>query len=290
MSDAVTTTPTTAGDRLAAARDPVEGHALARAAEGARTVFRSLSFVARHPRVGRWLLLCMAAYTAVWVAVMWEAAAWQARFLDAVLGVKGTAWWQAALWEIGRALALLGWWLFAIVSVFAIAGPLLSPLFGMLAEAVETAFYGSEPAPLPWPQRLREMAHGVGRAAILGGLQIGGSLLIAGAGFVAGLIFPPLGTLIGTVLGGGWSALWFAMIAMSHTLENHYVGVGRQLALAPRFTATLLGFGLAGQLFAWLPFAAPVLVVAGALLTCRLQTHGHIELPLRKQQQDRPSP
>lgn len=279
-----------APDPLHDARDPLAGHALQRLLEGARTVLRTLSFIARHPRVGRWLLLCMVAYSIVWGLVIWEAASWQDRVLDALLGPKGAAWWEAALWEIGHFLALIVWWLFAVVSIFAVSGPLLSPLFGMLAEAAETAFYGTDPVAIDWPQKLREMAHGALRAAILAVLQIGGSLLFAGAGFLVGLVFPPAGTLIGSILGGGWSALWFAQIAMGHALENHYVGVGAQLALVPRSFALMLGFGVAGQLFAWLPFAAPVLVVAGSVLCFRLERSGHVSLPLRRTEIAPPAP
>ncbi len=282
----MSTTP----DALASASDPLAGHAIARFGEGARTVLRSLSFVARHPTVARWLGLCMVAYTVIWGLVMWEAASWQGRVVEALLGAKGASWWEATLWEIGRALTLLAWWLFAILSVFAIAGPLLSPLFGMLAEACEIAFYGTEPRSITMEQRLREMAHGVLRALGLSSIQLAGSLFFAGAGFLVGMVFPPAGTVVGSVFGGAWAALWFAMIAMSHALENHYVGILAQLELGRRSVALALGFGTIGQFLAWVPFAAPVLVVSGSLLVFRLERHGHVALPLRATGNPSPAP
>ena len=74
---------------------------------------------------------------------------------------------------------------------------------------------------------------------------------------------------------------------MNFGLENHYVGLGKQLGLMTRYPSLLIGFGALGQFLAWIPPMAPVLVVSATILACRLHAHGHLELPLRP---ERPTP
>lgn len=273
--------PTACADPHVDGRDPLEGHGLRQAWTGVSAIAAGLPFAMRHAAVMRWMVASIVVYLLVWGLVLWQSALWQGPVLHQLLGPKGALWWQALVWSLLYALAFIAWWLVSFALAFVVASPLMAPLLGLLAEATETAFFGQEPREIGWDQRAREFAHGVGRAAMLAVMNITGAVAIWLVSTTLGALLPPLGTAFGLLVGGGWSALWCAIMTLNFALENHFVGVGKQLGLMTRHPALLVGFGVVGQLLAWIPPMAPVLVVSATILACRLHAHGHLDLPLR---------
>lgn len=268
-------------DRLASAPDPLASGRSGRLWLGVRAAFAGLGFALRHRRVLLHALLAVVVYVAVWAVVVWQAAAHSDAVILPLLGPKGAQWWQAVGWDALYILALIAWWLGALILAFVVATPLMAPFFSLLAEAAEVAFYGTPPRSIDLKTRIREMTAAVGRAAVLATVQIVGALLIWAVCAAIGLIFPPAGAFLGAVLGGLWSSLWYAMLAVSHALENHHVPLGVQLNLPSRMGSLLLGTGLVGQLLAWFPPAIPFVVVGASVLVFRLEQHGHVGLSLR---------
>ena len=272
---------TTLADRHVDRTDPLEGSSAGSAWTGMRAIAAGLPFAMRHRAVMSWMAASIAAYLLVWGVVLWQSAVWQSPILHQLLGPKGAVWWQELVWSVLYVLAWIAWWLISFVLAFAVASPLMAPLLGMLAEATETAFFGQEPRQVDWQVRVRELLHGVVRAAILAAMNISGAVAIWLVSTTLGALLPPLGTAIGVLVCGGWSAIWCAIMTMNFGLENHYVGLGKQLGLMTRYPSLLIGFGALGQFLAWIPPMAPVLVVSATILACRLHAHGHLELPLR---------
>lgn len=268
-------------DRHVDASDPLAGSAARQAWTGVRAIAAGLPFAMRHPRVMTWMAASIVVYLLVWGVVLWQSAVWQSPVLHQLLGPKGALWWQELVWSVLYVLAWLAWWLISFALAFAVSSPLMAPLLGMLAEAAETAFFGQEPRQVGWRLRVRELLHGVVRAAILAAMNISGAVAIWLVSTTLGALLPPLGTAVGIGVGGGWSAIWCAIMTMNFALENHFVGVGKQLGLMTKHPSLLIGFGAVGHLLAWIPPMVPVLVVSATVLACRLQVHGHLDLPLR---------
>ncbi len=261
--------------------DPLRGGPLRKVWAGATAALYGPIFALRHPHVALHTVLTMALYFAVWGVLVWQFARYQSSALDALLPAKGAALWQVALWNALLGVAVLVYWLLALLLTFVLANPLVAPALGLLAERVEDAALGGQARPLPLRTRLGAMASGVARAAALAALQIGGGLAIWALSLLLSWLLPPLGAAVALFAGGAWSALWLATTLVGYAMENHHIGLWRQIRLLRGALPLMIGFGACAQLFAWLPLAVPILVVSATLLAVRLHRHGHLGLPLR---------
>lgn len=266
--------------------DPGAGLASRRFLHGARAALSGFGFALRHGRVLSLCLAAMVVYAAVWGVMLWLASHYDARFAQAVLWQPTEAWWDAALWQITRVGAYVLFWVGAIAVAMALAMPVLSPLFSLLADRVDASYHGDDGAPMPpLPELLAEMLRGFGRALVLVAIQLGGSVGLWLAGLVLSFVVPPLGPIFTVLVGGSWNALWVAMTLSGFALENNRVDLRTQIGLLRGQLAQFVGFGVVAQVLAWLPFSVPFLVVAATLLVCRLHDHGHCPLPVRSKLQ-----
>ncbi len=269
-------------DRLFSAPDPTLGSKPRCFLNGLQSAFAGVAFTFRHGRMLGWMAAAVALYLLIWVAVLWAAAAWDDDFAQTLLWVRGPSWWESALWQISRVLIYIVFWIIALLLAFSIALPLMAPMFTLLSEMVERSFYGDIAGATGTPAVLaRELINSLARSLLLSTLNILGAATIWGIGLLLGLIFPPLGTVFGVAVGGGWSALWFVFIGMTYVLENNRTSLSQQVRLPGRHTALLLGFGTVAQVMAWLPPTVPMIIVSATVLCCRLNRHGHIPMPIR---------
>ncbi|GEM_PF-3448527 len=249
---------------------------------GVKAAFGGFGLVRKDGRVLRWTLLATAVYLVLWAIALYLVARYDDRVVNELLWPRGPAWWESTLWEIARGLLYLVFWLAALLVTFVIALPVISPLFAFVSEAAETAYFGTEVSHRSNPAELAiELVRGVVRSAGLAITHVAGSGAIWLIGTAIGLFLPPVGTAITVVVGGAWSALWIAMTGVSWPMENNRTPLPRQLRVLPENFPVLLGFGLIAQVLAWIPFTAPITVVSGTLLACRLHRAGRLELPLR---------
>ncbi len=266
-----------------AGTDPLAGHALSRLLAGLRAAPAGFRFALKHPAVLRWTLAAEVVYLAVWVAVIWAAAAYDARFVQWALWEPGPAWWQTALHSVAEVLLYVVFWLITLLGAYAVAMPITSPLFSFVAEATEAAFFGTDAPPgPPVAELVMELLRSVRRSVALLLVNVLGAAGIWLVSSVLGLVFPPAGTVVGVAFGGGWSALWIGMSGVNWVLENNRAPFAQQSRLARESVPLLLGFGLLAQWIAFIPLTAPFVVISGSMLVCRLHAHGRCPLPLRE--------
>ncbi|MCO4760273.1 MAG: EI24 domain-containing protein [Myxococcales bacterium] len=268
-------------DRATAWPDPNAGSAPRRFLAGAKAAFGGFGFVTRHPKVLIWCAAAFVLYVIVMSIVLAFAASWDERFVQALMWERGPAWWQSALYEMARAGLYVLWWIVALLASFTAALPLMAPLFAFLAEATETAFYGFPSEEQTFAVLAREMIQGVIRSLMLVVLNVFAAGFIWLVGFGLGLIFPPLGTAVAIVIGGGWAALWYGLLGMNYTFENNQTSLAKQMQVPQRIAPLLLGYGTVAHLMSYFPPFVPFIVVSATVLVCRLETHGHAELSLR---------
>ncbi len=267
--------------------DPNAGSVVSRVWAGMRGAFSGVPFALRHPRVLLWCGVTFAVYLAVMGTVLWLAASYDDRFVTHVLWERGPAWWQSALYEIARALLYVVWWILAVLASFTTALPLMAPLFAFLAEATEVAFFGSPSQELDWRVLAREIVQGVFRSLVLVAMNLLAAAFIWLLGTLLGMLFPPLGTAVALVVGGGWTALWYGLMGMNYTFENSHTSLSKQLQVPQRVLPLLLGYGTVAHLMSYVPPLVPFIVISATVLVCRLHVHGHAELTLRTAAQAR---
>ncbi len=273
-------------DKTWSAPDPTQGSTFRCALNGVQAALAGFSFTFRHSRIFAWVAAAVAFYVLIWVVVLWSAAAWDSDFAELLLWVRGPSWWESALWQITAALVYVLFWSLALLLAFAIALPLMAPMFTLLAEMVERSFYGDTVGSEGTPAALaRELLNSLARSLLLSVTNVLGAAAIWGVGLLLGLIFPPLGTVFGVLVGGSWGALWFVFIGMTYVLENNRTSLSKQVRLLGRHRALLLGFGSVAQVMAWFPPAVPVIIVSATVLCCRLNRHGHVPMPLRDERE-----
>lgn len=275
-------------DRAYDLPDPTLGTGVQRFIAGVKCAFSGFAFTLRHGRVLAWCAGAVGLYLLLWGLILWLAAAWDQSFVTSLLWLRGPSWWESALWQMARFGLYLLFWIAAVLLAFVIALPLMAPVFTLLAEVVEQAFYGDAARlETSWAELAREMAVSLTRSAALSMFNLAGAAAIWAIGLAAGLVFPPLGTALGVVFGGGWAAMWLAIIGMSYVLENNRTPLAEQLRLPGRNLPLLLGFGTVAQVMAWLPLTVPLIVVSATVLCCRLGRHGHVGLSVRAQWEQR---
>lgn len=262
--------------------DPAIGGALRRLFSGLAAALAGIGVAFSERRILRWTLLAVAIYCVIWVAVIVVAAAWDARFVEALLWTPDASWWQGLLHRIASVLLYIVFWLAVLVATWMVAMPIVSPIFAFVAEAAECAFLDVPAPPTPALRELGvEAIRSVRRSLLLVGVNVAGAVCIWLVGVLSGLIFAPLGTAVGVVVGGGWACGWVALSSCSYVLENNRVSFADQMRLLRSMPTLMVGFGLVGQLLAILPFTAPFVVVSATVLICRLHRHGHCPLPVR---------
>ncbi len=246
-----------------------------------KSAFGGFGVALRHPKVLVWCGAAFVLYALVMVAVLYAAASWDERFVQAVMWERGPAWWQSALYEVARAGLYVLWWIVALLASFTAALPLMAPLFAFVAEATEVAFYGYPAQETTFMELAKEIGKGVLRSLVLVAVNIIAAGFIWLLGSLLGLLFPPLGTVVAIVLGGGWAALWYGVLGMNYTFENSHTSLGKQMQVPQRILPLLLGYGTVAHLMSYIPPLVPFIVVSATVLVCRLEVHGHAELKLR---------
>lgn len=262
--------------------DPNAGSVARRFLTGMQAAFAGFGLALRHTRVLLWCGAAFLLYGAVMSVVLYLAASWDERFVQAVMWERGPAWWQSALYEVARAAIYVVWWFVALLASFTAALPLMAPLFAFVAEASEIAFYGYPAQETPLAVLLKEILQGVLRSIVLVLLNLLAASFIWLLGTLLGMIFPPLGTAVAIIVGGGWAALWYGVLGMNYTFENSHTSLGKQLAVPQRILPLLLGYGTVAHLMSYIPPLVPFIVVSATVLVCRLEVHGHAELTLRE--------
>jgi uncharacterized protein involved in cysteine biosynthesis len=247
---------------------------------GAHAALQGFGFARSHQDVRRACLAAVALYLLVWLAIMALAAHFDAQVAARLLGDPAPGGWQRALWYVMDVGFYLLWWLMALLLAVTLALPVLTPLCTIVANRTEQRYFGAEARPMAHGL-LTELVRGLGRAVLLGSLQLGGTLLLWVAGMALGAGVPLVGAPLAFGLGAVWNALWLAVVLAGFTLDEHDTPWRQQLAMVRRNMAVWLGFGLVANMLAWLPFTMPYLVVAATLQLCRLHESGRVVLQRR---------
>lgn len=249
---------------------------------GATAALQGFGFAFAHRSLWLLCLISTVTYALIWLAVLGLAThlvqVWlRTHLLDSAEShLLGSGPWHA-LWQLARAGVYLLAWLLAAAVALVVALPLLSPLFSWLAARTERQYFGQDSAESQ-ALSLVEPVRALGRAAALGGIQLGGSLLLWLLGLLLSLVAPPLGPPFALLVGGAWNALWLAALLIGFALDEHRTPLTEQIALLRRHAPTWLGFGAVASVLAWLPPAVPFLVVGGTVLVCRMHQRGDARL------------
>ncbi len=248
--------------------------------QGTRAALQGFLFARQHPDVRRACLAAVALYLLVWLAIMALAAHFDGPVATALLGQPAPGGWQRALWYVLDVGFYLLWWLMALVLAVTLALPVLTPLCTIVATRTEQHYFASQPRP-PAHGLLTELARGTGRAVVLSGLQLGGTLVLWLLGMAVGAWLPLVGAPIAFALAACWNAHWLAVVLVGFSLDEHDTPWRQQLAMVRRDLPLWLGFGMVANVLAWLPFTMPYLVVAATLQLCRLHESGRLQLQRR---------
>ncbi len=228
---------------------------------GLRLPFRGARLISSQPKL-RWLALLSGAVTLVALGAVLSLAFGYTDDLVSWLWAKPASWYGAALWYVVTALAFV-----ILVVVGANTLPLLAlaPLQDPISEAAEEACGDFTAPPFSVGGLIKSTAFSLGHTLARICVLLAGHALLLLLHFI-----PGAGSLLWTVLGSLWTAVWMGAEYLAAPMARHYLPFAKVRAVLWQRPLLALGFGAAVYVILWIPllncFFVPMANVGGTLL------------------------
>ncbi len=157
----------------------------------------------------------------------------------------------------------------ALVGSLVVGSVVCDPFYDLLSERTEELIIGRNVGP---PLSVGSVVRGILREGVASVLRLGVWLAVALPLWL--LSFTPL-AILATPLSFVWTFLFVAYEYVSRSLARHAVEPGQRFRPLFAHKAVFVGFGAVAWVLSFLPFLAPIFVVAGTRLYLCLAVHDH---------------